>query len=370
MGRKSPVIFFLCTILFFACVSPASAEVYTITLNDAVKLALIHSPEVKKAENNYEIAYRTEMVKKQEKEQAYTNWESTRFIMEAFEADYRAKKKLWEYAKDDVGDKQKVLEQTKEKVKYNTEKQYLSILNLKNQLEVLQDTVDLQLRLVKIESLKYDLGLSTNLQLQQVRERVATYQNMQQEMRNTLETVQWNFNRTIGRKPEEKLNFAPVAFSPITYTKSQKEGLEQAKNESLALEQFNRMIENKKEDRRDLNPAGNSDKCLLLETEMHQIELNIDDVNFGIETGMKVAWEKVELAKEKLNNARTSYDSKKIDYEYRMLQYQVGLIPELSAIQGKIELKQAASDYEKAVYDYYLVTRELALSQQGIAVTP
>jgi outer membrane protein TolC len=370
MKKKFFATLVLSTVLFFACVPPASAAVYTITLNEAVKLALVHSPEIKKAENNYEIAYRTEIVKKQEKEKAYTNWESTRFSAVAFEGDYRAKKKLWEYAKDDVEDKQVILGQTKEKTEYNIENQYLNILTFKNQLEVLQDTVEFQLRLVKIESVKCDLGLSTTLQLQQTREKVAVYQNQLHEMRNTLEMLQRNFNRTIGRKPEELINFAPVAFSPVTYTNNKKEGLEQAKNESLALEQFNRLIENKKEDKSDLDRAGNSDKYLLIETEMQQIELNIDDVNFGIETGMKAAWEKVELAKEKLNKARTSYDSTKKDYEYRLLQYQVGLTPELLIIQGEIELKQAVLDYEQAVYGYYLATQELALAQQGIALTP
>ncbi|MGI6587890.1 MAG: TolC family protein [Peptococcia bacterium] len=366
MRKKTTLSLLLIFVLSLCTYVPSAiAEVYALTINKAIELALLHSPEVKQAENKVDLAYRTEIVKKQEKESAYTRVVGTPFFSEALEADYKMKKKIWQYAQDDLSDAQVALEKTKEKVKYTAENQYLTILNLQNQLAVLQDSLAFQTKLVKIENIKYKLGLSTQLELQQARERVEATQNSLQEVKDTLTTLYWSFNRLIGQEINIPFRLAPVAFSPVKYNVNKEEGLEQAKEASLALEQFNRLMEDKKEDKKDLKP-GSSDQCLLLETEMRQIELNIDALNFGIEAGMKQAWDKVELAQKKLLEAKNKYGVQKLNCTYQEQQYSVGLIPQIALDTGAMELKQAEINYEKAVYDYYLATRELSLAQQGI----
>lgn len=352
---------------FLAYVPPVRAEVDTYTVNKVMELAVLHSPELKQAQNKLDLAYRTEVVRNQEKEWAYYGWENARFQVPALEADYRAKKKMWEAAKDNLSDTKIILEQTQKKVEYNAENLYLTILNLQNKLKVMENLVKQQTRLVQIERVKYTLGLSTKLQVQQVQETAETTQNSLREVQDTLTTLYWNFNRMIGQEVKTPFQLAPVAFSPVKYNLNRKEGLEQAKEASLALEQFNRLLEDTRKDKRDLAP-GNSDRSLLFEAEMRQIELNIDDVSFGIEASLKKAWEKVELMQKKLIEAKNKYEKAQLNQEYQQKQYAVGVIPEIALEMGTLELKQAASEYEQLVYDYYLSTRELALVQQGIMI--
>ena len=345
-------------------VPSAKAEVETLTIKKVVELALLHSPELKQMQNKLELAYRTEIVKRQEKDRAYAWWETSRFQAQALEADYRGKKKMWEMAEDDLSDTKTSLEQMEKRVEYEAENLYLTILNLENKTKILEDAVKLQTRLVQVERVKLKLGLSTKLQVQQVQEKAEITQNSLKELKDNLTTLYWQFNRMIGEEVDTLFYLAPVAFSPVKHS-GKEEGLEQAKEASLALEQFNRLLEDTRKDKRDLAP-GNSDRSLLFEAQIRQLELNIDDYSFGLETGLKRAWEKIELTQKKLIEAKNKYEKAKLNQEYQEKQYAVGVLPEIALDSGALELKQAMSTYEQMVYDYYLATRELALAQQGI----
>lgn len=349
-----------------AYVPRALAEVETITINKAIELAVLHSPELKQVQNKVELAYRTEIVKKQEKEWAYYNWEHSRFQNPALEADYRAKKKIWEMAQDDLGDTKTGLEQTEKRIEYDAENLYLTLLNLKNKKSILEDAVKLQTRLVQVERVKLELGLSTKLQVQEVQEATETTQNSLKELQDNLTTLYWQFNRMIGQEVDTPFRLAPVAFSPVKYS-GRETGLEQAKEASLALEQFNRLLEDTRKDKRDLAP-GNSDRSLLFEAQIRQLELNIDDYSFGLETALKRAGEKIELTQKKLIEAKNKYEKAKLNQEYQEKRYAVGVLPGLALDSGALELKQAMSTYEQMVYDYYLAVRELALAQQGLVL--
>jgi hypothetical protein len=358
------VLLFVFSLGIYAPVATAEAE--TLTINKVVELAVLHSPELKQMKNKVELAYRTEIVSKQAKEWAYYSWEHSRFQNPALEADYRAKKKMWENAQDDLSDVKTSLEQTEKRIEYDAENLYLTILNLKNKRGILEDAVKLQTRLVQVERVKLKIGLSTKLQVQQVQETAETTQNSLKELKDNLTTLYWQFNRMIGQEVDTPFQLASVAFSPVKYS-GKEEGLEQAKEASLALEQFNRMLKDTRKDKRDLAP-GNSDRSLLFEAQMRQLELNIDDYSFGLETVLKRAWEKIELAQKKLIEAKNKYEKAKLNQEYQEKQYAVGVLPGIALDSGVLELKQAMSTYEQMVYDYYLATRELALVQQGIVL--
>ena len=351
----------------FAYVPSAVAAGKTLTINKAVELALLHSPEVQKAQNNWELAYRTEIVKKQEKESAYAWFETSQFTALPLEADYRAKKKMWEAAQDNLSDTKVTLEQIEKKVEYQTESLYLTILKLENQLKLIGDTVKLQTRLVQIERVKAALGLSTKLQVQQAQGTAEATQNVCQELKDTLTTCYRNLNRFIGEEAQAPLQLCAVGFSPVKYNVQKEEGLEQAKEASLALEQFNRMLEDTKKEKRDLAP-GSSDQSLLYEAQMRQLELNIEDLHFGIETGLQRAWEKIELTQKKLIEAKNKYEKVRLQQAYQQKEYAVGMLPEIALAMGALELQEAGSAYEQLVYDYYLSARELALAQQGITL--
>lgn len=356
---------FVVSLFSYLPLAYAEEEAEILTINEAIVLALENSPEIKQAQNAIDIAYRAEIVKKREKENAHTRVVSTPLFIEALDAEYRMKKQIWELAQDELSDAKKTLEDTQEKVKYNIENQYLTVLNLENQRGVLADSLAFQTKLIKIENLKHQLGLSTALEVKAVQEQVRTTQDSLQELNNSVATLYWNFNRLLGRDVETPVQLAPVEFSPVKYTYDKGEGLAQAKEASLALEQFNRILDNKKEELDDLD-SGSSNQARLLEEEMRQLELNIDALDFGLSTGMKVAWDKLELTQKKLLTAKKEHETQELTYSQQQQQYLVGMLPEITLDTSAIQLKQAELNYEKAVYNYYLAARELELAQLGI----
>jgi outer membrane protein TolC len=344
-----------------------SAEGSTIRLEDAIELALIHSPDIKAAETSVELADITLLNNKLAYESSYTSWAGSFFKNDAFQADSKAKREIWEASKDVLEDAKKALENNKEQVKYNIESQYLSILNMGNQIKLQEQSLDIQINTNNIELLKYDLGMSTNLEIQQLRDKTETMQNTLISMKNSLSTLYWQFNRSIGRKPSMTTKLIPVTFQPVSYEDNEEEALKNAYSESLALEQFSRMIEDKKQDIIDLN-ENSSEKAQKLRVEIEQTEQNLDNTSYGIELGLKTAREGMELAKKTLIEKQNSYNYQKNIFENKKMQFDLGIISEMVVSQSKIEINNAENNYEKATYDYYLATKKLSLAQKGLLI--
>lgn len=365
--RKIFISAVLAVYMLASLASQALADTYTLTLKDAIELALKNSPDIKKAEANLEYADITALNAKLDYESAYTKWAGSYFKASAFEADSKAKRKAKEAAEDNLDYAKTTLDNTRETIKYDVESQYLKILNMEDQLRNMENTLQVKQNQVKIEKIKRDLGLSSNLQVDQAQEKAEATANQLQGLKDSLSSMYWNLSRTIGKEPQVKLVLLPVTFQPVKYEDRQT-GLNSAVQISLALEQYNRDIENKKEELDELN-ENSSEKAQKLEVEIKQKMLSINDATYSIEIGTKQAFEKMELAKKKIIETQNAYLNMKTNYSYLEKQYDLGLIPKLSLDEAKLGLDQAHASYVKATYDYYLATREVTLAQKAIFIS-
>jgi len=366
--RHSVMVFILIVTMLVTLTPSVMAEAETITIYQAIDLALVNSPDIKKAQNTVDLADINELNSKIAYNSAYTRWAGTNFNNSGYQADDKAKRLAWEGAQDSLGDAKKSMDNTRETVKYNVESQYLTLLNNENQIKVLAKTVAKNQTLVKIEMIKNELGLSTAILVGQAQIRLESSQNQLKSLKDSLSTLYWVFNRTIGKDTNNQVTLSPVAFTEVNYNEDTQDSTKSAKNVSLALTQYNRTVTKKQNDIADIG-SNSSEQTKLLEVQIGQTELSINDTNYNIEVGIKTAFEKMNSAQKNLFAAKNAYDVAKINYDQLKLQYDLGMIAKVSLDDLDITLDQALNSYEKATYDFYLATRELALAQKSIFVS-
>jgi outer membrane protein TolC len=337
-----------------------------VTINEAKGLAVVNSPEMKKQENNNELARVIERDAWIAYEQAKAAWQNSRGAdalkpaMDATKAAYDAAV----YAREDG---KTIINNLKKEIEYNTENLYLTILNMGNNIEILELSYELQNRAVKIEKLKVELGMGTQFSLEKEIKKVRDLQIQLQELYDNYKTLKWNLNRSMGRNPEAPLTLSPVTFIPIPYD-SEKNTLGKALETSLAIEQFNRTVEDKLKEVEEKQYTA-SDKVEKLKLEIKKIDLTMSDTEYGYKITIKNIYDKLLRAQKSLVNCRTAHEIAENEFLTQELQYELGVISSLVFESHQMTSKKTQVDYEKAVYDYYLAAKEAKLAEEGIFIT-
>ncbi|WP_034420608.1 TolC family protein [Thermanaerosceptrum fracticalcis] len=337
---------------------------YVLTLSEAKKLAVIHSPEIKKQEAVIDLAEVNKRDSWIAYEQARANYQNFGINSDTLKNAMENAKKGYDAAGYAYDDANVNLENLKLKVEYDTENTYLSLLNIENNIKNLEESYRLQKEMVKIESLKMALGLSTKTLLDQQIQKSMDLEKQLQNLYDSKKTLKWQLNRSIGRNPEDQLELAPVTFEAVKYD-NQQFSEQKAEDTSLAIQQYNRIIEDKNKEI-EQKRYNASDKVEKLTLEVKQTELFKNDTEYSIKLAIKNIHEKLYLAQKTLVDNRGKYDMAKHNYEIQLTQYELGVISKIAKENSLNALHQAQAAYEKAVYDYYLAARELALAEQGI----
>ena len=335
-----------------------------LILNQAVDLALLYHPEIKKFKTDLELA----RVNKNNAENAYEtaranytqNLNVLRNAVENAETGYDLARYVYE-------DGQISLEKLNIKIVFNMEKDYLTLLNLNNIIRSVEKNYSIQKQTANIEELKKDLGLSTLYLVDQQREKIYSIDRQLQDLYNTRQTLSWQINRNVGRDINSPLVLAPVTFERVNYEENKQASLAAASGESLAISQFNRTIEDKKIEA-DNKQITASDKLEKIELEIQQTTINKDNVEYGMRVAVENAYTKMGNASKSLVDKNQSWEIARRNYENQQLQYQLGMTSKVNYDVMEINYQQKQSEYEQAVYDYYLAARAVKLLEQGVII--
>lgn len=363
---KRLIAFFLVIIISILMCSTnvTAAEGNTLTLTQAKELALKNSPEIKKIEISQKLADIEEREAHLAYEEARAMYVYTRGAVQA-KAQMDAAKKMYDAAKYANEDLKKTAKNVALKLEYGVEKLYLNMLNLKSSIKIAESNLKRLKDLLEIERSKLEMGLSTVLQVENVIQQVRNIERQLKELNDNYESLKWQLNRQIGRAPTSNIVLAPVEFRPVEYGDNLNSSTESALKALLALEQFNRTIDDKKREI-EHKKFTESDKVERLEIEILDIESSIDDSQFQVNYSVKNCWDKLYLARENIVNSQAKYDSAKKEYDFTELRYNLGMIAKIELDGALLLLEQAAVGLEQAAYDYYLAARELYLTENGI----
>ncbi len=345
---------------------PASAEstAYVFTLTEAKELAVKNSPTITNRLLNDELAIVNERDAWIAYEQAKANYQITRGLSEAAKNAMDAAKKAYDAAVYARIDGKTSLDNLKKQVEFEMESLYFDLLNMGNSIKIMEENYKMLSDLCKIENIRLNLGLSTRFAVDQQKQKAMELEKQLQSLYNANITLKWQFNRNIGRLPEQPFELAPVTFNAIEH-ENQQAGEIKAKEASLAIDQFNRTVKDKNNEIQNYLETA-SDKVERIKLEIKQVGLLKEDTEYGIEMSMRILHENLYNAQKKLVDSRSTYDMAQKNYEAQGIQYNLGVISKMAYDAGNADYLQKQADYEKAVYDYYLATRKVSLGESGI----
>ncbi len=353
-------------ILLMAPLVPAFAEsaAYVFTLSEAKQLAVQNSPKITGRLLNDELGLVNERDAWIAYEQAKSNYQVTRGQSEAAKNAMEGAKKAYDVAVYARLDGKISLENLKKQVEYETESQYFGLLNINNSIKIMEESYKMQANMSKIENVRLNLGMSTQFAVDQQRQKTMEMERQLTSLYNTKTSLKWQFNRDIGRSQEEPFELAPVTFEAVEH-ENQQAGEIKAKEASLAIAQYNRTVEDKNDDMQNYLDTA-SDKVERIKLEIKQVDVSKENTEYSIEVSMKTLHENLYLAQKKLVDSRSTYDMAKQNFEAQKVQYELGVISKLMFDAEKASYLQKQAEYEKAVYDYYLATRQVSLGENGI----
>jgi hypothetical protein len=362
--------YFVAVMLFAVSIMPqavfAENTADVLTLSKFKELAVKNSPDLKKQEIAIELARIAEREAKINYDNARADYQQTLGKVEAYEQAMNASKLAYEMAQYTFDDSKISLDDLKKEIEYNAERVYLKLLSLQNTIKAVEENLKIQRDFARVESIKLQLGLTTNYQYNLKKEVVMDIENQLQQLNNSHKSLIWQMNRMIGREMNSPVRLAPVTFQPVEFA-NKKKVLEKAREELLAISQFNRTIEDKINDT-EINKSTASDIVEKLKFEIAQTQLIKDELEQTVEVAVNIAFDQLEMCKQELVDARAKYNTLQNNNINQEKLYELGLISKLEFNAGKIALQNSQNAYEEAVHNYYLAARKLQLAQEGVLV--
>ncbi len=393
-------------VFLFSCIPLQAAETeddtYTLTLQDAIAKTLLNSPDLKKAD----VMVDTVKKNKSDTKDIYDDMKNksnatgasihrqlntVNAILGSLPAEAVAEKASWQVTKqalatsldslnnldesieeienvndqlhDAYDDARVAREDAEKKVSFGVEKLYLSMLNLDDYIKLQEDNISFRYKMLDIEKVKQQNGLSTAVKVEKVAQEVMDEQQVLKNLRSTQSLLTYQMNRNIGRPWDAPLKLAPVGLEGVK-TRDLEAGYESALDNALAIEQLKRTIKNKKDDFRKYK--GNSTKTDKINIEMKDTELTLDTTEYNIKSTLEDLHNKLNVAQKVLADARSKLGTTEVEYDQTKTLYEQGMALPVHLTGSKLALGKAQLEYTKAKYDYYLAARELELAEKGI----
>ncbi|MDD4049178.1 MAG: TolC family protein [Clostridia bacterium] len=264
---------------------------------------------------------------------------------------------------DGYDDALRIRKDADKKISFGVEKLYLSMLSLQDFIVVQKDNVSLQQRLREIEEIKYQNGLSTAVDVAKASQKVRDEEERLNDLKNTYVLLTYQMNRNIGREWDAPLVLAPTVFDPVEIGDIE-EVYEKALEASLEVEQYNRTIHDKEHDI--IKNKRHSDVVNKIKLQIQDTELKLEQTKYNIQNTLEGLRYQYRNAQKMVVNKTNKYGTTKVEYEQAkvLCKQEMGLQVQLEG--SELLMKKAKSEYLKALYDYYLATRELQIAQDGI----
>lgn len=363
LKRYLITIFFLTLILPTLCY--ASDSQYNLTLKEAREAVIKNSSELAMAAVNLKLSELAENDARSTYEHALNSYSSTGGNSNLKEPMIAAKK-AYDTASHVVEDTKISINQLKDKLIYDIERKYLSILDLKDNISIQEESHRQLLNTIRIERLKLDIGLTTKIVIDQYLQQAQKSEELLNTLYNNECLAIWDFNRMIGRELNVSLNLTPVVFTEIELNGFDVT-LDKTTDNYLELEKVKQSIIDKGKYINFYVNEG-TDKIEKYEVEIKQNELKKNDIEYSLRIAIQEKFNNLRNVQKKLTDSKSNYITTQINYTQKELQYNLGIISRIALEAEKNNLNIAQMTYIKETYNYYLAARELQLAEKGILV--
>jgi outer membrane protein TolC len=250
---------------------------------------------------------------------------------------------------------------------YAGEELYFTYGQLQDGIALLEKTIALSQEQVRLEQLKFTLGLSTATEVQKKELALSELNENLESLKHSLELSGRSLLRQIGQETDLKFRldreFSIEGLKEV-YDPGQLADLAVKNNLDLAVAA------------RTIDKLQDTLENVLAPISRGQLGSRIDAIILAKSNGeqsirllARSTAGGLELSRQEISLLEKKVAEKTTDYETTKLQASLGLAPRLVLQGAELELETAKNDLAKARQDYYLSLRRASLLVKGVAVT-
>ena len=268
--------------------------------------------------------------------------------------------KPYEKALDQLTDAQNIQPKLMD---YNVERLYLTLLVCNRQEEMLESVLRLARRSLEIEELKLNLGMSTPLQVNAVKENVQQREIALQKVKNEIEEYSRNLLYLAGLPFDFKFQTVPVNF-PREYQIA----VDEAMPDFTTCVVYRSAYDDLQDAIEELEDTSEFDRkeYQLAKIKVEEAELELQKTLDGLEKNYLSSKERFHLAGSAVKNAALSLEQAQGYLRTATLQHELGIITSLDLDKATLACLQAEHDYFSALIQEELAYQAYLLAKEGI----
>lgn len=254
-----------------------------------------------------------------------------------------------------------------EMTEYSVEAQYISLLGSEIQIKNIEHKLKDAQELLRIERVKYQLGLSSEMNLETVFNTERQIQASLEQAKIQKETAYVAFKKLLGIPLNQIIELENVNIDNYMLP-NYEEGLQEALNSGVAVVNAKKKSERQEstiEDMKDRYVQGsrNLDSPKIT---LKQLNLELEETNIKVEQNYKSAYNNLVIAKEKLNTTVKDLEVAQKTYNFEKVKHEVGMSSkiEFETKQTEFETKQIAQ--QQAEYDFMKARISYELARKGL----
>lgn len=254
-----------------------------------------------------------------------------------------------------------------EMTEYSVEAQYISLLSLEEQIKSTEHKLKDAQELLRIERMKYQLGLSSDMGLEGVFNTERQLQAAIEQAKVQKETAYASFKKMLSLPLDQGIELENVKIQNYLLP-NYAEGLQEALDSGAALVTARKKVERQESYIEDLKDRYTKDSANLdnPKLDLRQQNLELEETKAKVEQNYKSAYNNLVVAKEKLNTSVKDVEVGQKTFNFEKAKYEVGMTSkvEFEAKQREFETKQIAQ--QQAEYDFMKARISYELARKGL----
>lgn len=267
-----------------------------------------------------------------------------------------------DYAYEDMD---RTIQDTEKTLELNVENMYFGIMNIQQAITLQNKNLELLGMQLKIERLKRELGMSTEVDEKGVALQYDLLYKSLDSLKNTRQILAWQFNDLLGRDVNSELLLQAESITPLSVKFNYDELLSEAMDNSLSLAQMEREIKDYAADaRKESNSSQRS--SLLLSQDI--AELALEDLKESMKVNVRALLNDLDASYKTWENKALEKARAEIAFQNDKIKYELGMISKLQYLLSEWSYLKAGNDESTAAQEWYLARHKAELVNEGVII--
>jgi len=253
-------------------------------------------------------------------------------------------------------------------LEYVVEQHYINILKQEKNLLQSKQAYELKVNLLDVEKLKFQLGISTQDNVDKIRVETSELYNSIIYLKDTIKLLKSQLNDMLGRDFNEELTLTDFSVELSTYVPSYNDLLEKIIRNYAKIPQIERDIKQRNIDLEDKNYQDDNNKAQLVRIEIKEKQQELEEEIIKIKTSIENLIADVKSSQKAYQLAELTYETAKKNHDLERIKYELGINSQIQFNSSQLAFSDAEIKITNALYDYLLADHAIKLAFEGILV--